>query len=85
MTKRLARRARPPKQQSYFQNFSALCQPPAERRGRLLFVNKKKQKNFFQLGRAGFAATGPVEPKFFAPLFFKKAATFLLPLKPIML
>jgi hypothetical protein len=48
-------------------------------------VNKKKQKNFFQLGRAGFAVTGPAKQKFFAPLFFKKAATFLLPLKPIIL
>jgi hypothetical protein len=27
--------------------------------GRLLFVNKKKQKNFVKLGRAGFAASGP--------------------------
>jgi hypothetical protein len=38
-------------------------------------VNKKKQKNFFKLGRAGFAAAGPAKQKFFAPLFFKKAAT----------
>jgi hypothetical protein len=43
-------------------------------KGRLLFVNKKKQKNFVNLGRAGFVATGPVSKKFFAPLFFKKAA-----------
>ena len=35
-------------------------------------MNKKKQKNFFHLGRAGFAATGPKEQKFFAPLFSKK-------------
>jgi hypothetical protein len=48
-------------------------------------VNKKKQKNFFKRGRAGFAVTGPAKQKFFAPLFFKKAATFLLPLKPIIL
>jgi hypothetical protein len=48
-------------------------------------VNKKKQKNFFKLGRAGFAVTGPAKQKFFAPLFFKKAATFLFPFKPIML
>jgi hypothetical protein len=41
-------------------------------------VNKKKQKNFFKRDRAGDTATGPVEKKFFAPLFFKKAATFLL-------
>jgi hypothetical protein len=25
----------------------------------LLLVNKKKQKNFVDLGRAGFVATGP--------------------------
>jgi hypothetical protein len=48
-------------------------------------VNKKKQKNFVKLGRACFAVTGPAKQKFFAPLFFKKAATFLFPLKPIML
>jgi hypothetical protein len=44
----------------------------SKRRGRLLFVNKKKQKNFFKRGRAGFAVTGPAKQKFFAPLFFKK-------------
>jgi hypothetical protein len=43
-------------------------------------VNKKKQKNFFTPGRAGFNATGPVSKKFFAPLFFKKAASFLFQL-----
>jgi hypothetical protein len=48
-------------------------------------VNKKQQKNFFQRGRAGFAVTGPAKQKFFAPLFFKKAATFLVPLIPVML
>jgi hypothetical protein len=48
-----------------------------KRRGRLLFVNKKKQKNFFKLGRAGFVATGPSEQTFFAPLFEKaRAKTF---------
>ncbi len=57
----------------------------SKRSERLLFVNKKKQKNFFTLGRAGFSATGPKEQKFFAPLFFKKAAAFLHPLKPIRL
>jgi hypothetical protein len=57
----------------------------SKRRGRLLFVNKKKQKNFFKLGRAGFAVTGPAKQKFFAPLFFKKAASLLLPAKPIRL
>jgi hypothetical protein len=57
----------------------------SKRRGRLLFANKKKQKNFFQLGRAGVAVTGSAKQKFFTPLFFKKAATFLFPLKPTML
>jgi hypothetical protein len=52
------------------------------RRGRLLFVNKKKQKNFFKLGRAGFAVAGPSEAKFFAPLFFKKVASFLFQAEP---
>jgi hypothetical protein len=41
--------------------------------GRLLFVNKKKQKNFLTLGRAGFVAMGPAKQKFFAPLFFQKS------------
>jgi hypothetical protein len=54
-------------------------------RGRLLFVNKKKQKNFFTLGRAGFVATSPSEAKFFAPLFSKKAAFFLFRAEPIRL
>ncbi len=39
------------------------------------FFEKKEQKTFVNLGRAGFAATGQREQKFFAPLFFKKAAT----------
>jgi hypothetical protein len=42
---------------------------------RLLFVNKKKQKNFFNLGRAGFGATGPLEQKFLRRLA-RKAASF---------
>jgi hypothetical protein len=50
----------------------------SKRRGSLLFVNKKKQKNFIKLGRAGFVPTGTSKPKFFAPLFFKKAAQKLL-------
>jgi hypothetical protein len=47
-------------------------------------VNKKKQKNFFKLGCAGFAITGPAKQKFLRR-FLQKAATCLLPLKPIML
>jgi hypothetical protein len=39
-------------------------------------VNKKKQKNFINLGRAGFTATGPEERKFLRR-FFQKAAAFL--------
>jgi hypothetical protein len=42
-----------------------------KRRGRLLFVNKKNQKNFYSLGRAGFRATGFMGAKVFAPLFSK--------------
>jgi hypothetical protein len=44
----------------------------------LLFVNKKKQKNFVNLGRAGFTATGSVSQKAFAPLF-SKSGHFLPP------
>ena len=55
----------------------------SQRRGRLLFVNKKKQKNFFPLGPCCFSASGPKSKTFFAPLFFKKAAASLFPLKPI--
>jgi hypothetical protein len=38
-------------------------------------VNKKKQKNSVNLGRAGFTATGPASKKFLRR-FFQKAATF---------
>jgi hypothetical protein len=55
------------------------------RKGRLLFVNKKKQKNFVNRAGAGVSATVPGEKKFFAPLLFKKAAAFLFPLPPIRL
>ncbi|HVE22742.1 MAG TPA: hypothetical protein VNC39_12265 [Acidocella sp.] len=34
-------------------------------------MNKKQQKNFITLGRSGFAAPGPAQPKVFAPLFSK--------------
>ena len=50
----------------------------SRRRGRLLFVNKKKQKNVYELGRACVSASAPGENKFFAPLFFKKAAALTL-------
>jgi hypothetical protein len=56
-----------------------------KRSKRLLFVNKKKQKNFTELGRAGSNTAVPVRQKFFAPLFSKKAAAFLSSLKPVRL
>jgi hypothetical protein len=40
-------------------------------------VYKKKQKNFVNFGRAGFAATDPVSKKFLRR-FFQKAAAFFL-------
>jgi hypothetical protein len=40
----------------------------------LLFVNKKKQKNFVNLGCVGFTAMGPKSQKFLRR-FFQKAAT----------
>jgi hypothetical protein len=39
-------------------------------------VNKKKQKNFFNLGLGRVSLPALKAEKFFAPLFFKKAATF---------
>ena len=38
----------------------------------LLFVNKKKQKNFMTLGHGGAAGTGSVYKKFFGSFFPKK-------------
>jgi hypothetical protein len=46
-----------------------------QKKGRLLFVNKKKQKNFINLGRAGFTAASPVSKKFLRR-FFQKAPAF---------
>jgi hypothetical protein len=42
-------------------------------KGRLLFVNKKKQKNFiyWAVGVVGDTDSGPAEPRVFAPLFSK--------------
>jgi hypothetical protein len=51
----------------------------SKRRGRLLFLKKKKQKNFSAPGPCWFQRHGLKEQKFFAPLFFKKAAAFLFP------
>jgi hypothetical protein len=42
----------------------------------LLFVNKKKQKNFFNLDRAVETSSGPAEQKFFGS-FFQKRTAFL--------
>ena len=55
----------------------------------LLFVNKKKQKNFVNL-EFGFAGplnvwSDAIEPKFFASFFRKRCFFLLLPLKIIML
>jgi hypothetical protein len=41
-------------------------------------VNKKKQKNFVILGRAGFSAAGPVSDKFLRRFFQKAATSFTL-------
>jgi hypothetical protein len=46
-------------------------------KGRLLFVNKKQQKNFANPSRAGFNATGPVSKRFLRR-FLQKAASFSL-------
>jgi hypothetical protein len=68
---------------SSFADRAAAAPAPATGKGR--FLEKAAQKLLLKLGRAGFAVTGPAKQKFFAPLFFKKAATFLFSLKPIML
>ena len=47
-----------------------------QRSKKLLFVNKKKQKNFVKLGRASFTVTGPEEQKFLRR-FFSKSGHFL--------
>jgi uncharacterized protein (DUF2147 family) len=47
-----------------------------KRKEALLFVNKKKQKNFVTLGPCRFNATGPGSQKFLRR-FFQKAAAFL--------
>ena len=54
----------------------------SKRRGRLLFVNKKK---FFVDLAVLVSAPQAQKQKFFAPLFFKKAAASLFPAQPIML
>jgi hypothetical protein len=41
-------------------------------------VNKKKQKNFAKLGPGRTKIPAQEEQKFFAPLFFKKAAAVFL-------
>jgi hypothetical protein len=43
----------------------------------LLFLKKKKQKDFCSLGDGRFGRPALMEQKFFAPLFFKKAASCL--------
>jgi hypothetical protein len=44
---------------------------------RLLFVNKKKQKNFCNLNHAVPNTWGPFEQKFFGSFFQKRTASFL--------
>jgi hypothetical protein len=49
----------------------------------LLFVNKRSRaagaaKNFLDLAHCRLKPTAPDQKKFFAPLFFKKAAAFLI-------
>jgi hypothetical protein len=44
----------------------------------LLFLKKKKQKDFCSWGPWRKYRLSPQEQKFFAPLFFKKAASCLL-------
>jgi hypothetical protein len=53
------------------------------RRGRLFFVNTKKQKNRWTSGRPGVGPSGPQAQKSLAPFLFKPAAALLLPLAPI--
>jgi hypothetical protein len=43
------------------------------------FCEAKEAKNFFDQGLADVSATVPVGRKFLAPLFFKKAAPWLVP------
>jgi hypothetical protein len=46
-------------------------------KGKASFVNKKKQKNFVRLRRAGFNAAGPGQ-QWFLRRFFQKAAAFFV-------
>jgi hypothetical protein len=50
-----------------------------EEEERLLFVNKKKQKNFDLLGAVAAASPKPAIPKSFLLLFFKKEVLACLP------
>jgi hypothetical protein len=51
---------------------------PRRRKKALLFVNKKKQKNFVTLGPCRFSASGPESQKFLRRFFQKAAAFFKL-------
>jgi hypothetical protein len=55
----------------FLRSFADRAIARAQQKKRLLFVNKKKQKNFINLGRACFSATGPVQQNFWRH-FFKK-------------
>jgi hypothetical protein len=53
----------------------ALAQVAAKQKKGLLFVNKKKQKNFSSMGRGGALAPRPMEKVFW--FFFSKKNRFL--------
>jgi hypothetical protein len=48
-----------------------------ERRKCFFFCKKRSKKTLFTLGRGGSIGIAPVESKFFAELFFKKATACL--------
>jgi hypothetical protein len=57
----------------------------SEPRRRLLFVKKKKQKDFFKLGHAGFNAAGPAQTKVFCAAFLQKSGRLPVSSSPISL
>jgi hypothetical protein len=50
-----------------------MCSPEVSKH---FFFEKKKQKTFAELDLGRWDARGPVQQKFFAALFFKKARTY---------
>jgi hypothetical protein len=53
--------------------------PEMGRKEGLLFLKKKKQKDFYEFSTGRSDIPALKEQKFFAPLFFKKAAACFLP------